>query len=192
MAAPSNKQKKFAKEYLVDLNATKAAIRAGYSEKSAYSQGHDLLKKPEIQDLIQKGREEAEKRTEVSLDRVIEEMAKVAFSDLRKTLGPGGVLLDPSEWDDDTAAAIASLEVVSQPAGKDENGNTIIERVHKIKTWDKMSALEKLGRHLGLGDKKKDEQADALNNILSEISRRGSAAPIATAYLYRDEDKDEG
>lgn len=60
--------------------------------------------------------------------------------------------MDPQNWDDDTAAAISSLEVVTNTSehGKDEDGNKIIEHVHKIKVWDKNSALEKLGKHLGM------------------------------------------
>lgn len=184
----SNKQKAFVREYLIDLNATQAAIRAGYSQKTAPAIGHENLKKPDIQAAIQKAQKEAQKRTEITLDRVLQEMAKVAFSDLRKVLGPEGVLLDPSEWDDETAGAIASLEVVTVPAGKDAEGNPTIERVHKIKAWDKMAALEKLGKHLGLADRSAEKQIDTLAAAIREINARGSAAPIATAHQDDEDD----
>ena len=80
MAGLSPKQERFAMEYLIDLNATQAAIRAGYAKRTAGSQGHDLLKKPEIQAAIQEGRQEAEKRTDITLDRVLHELAILALA----------------------------------------------------------------------------------------------------------------
>ncbi|MGP9790682.1 terminase small subunit [Roseinatronobacter sp. NSM] len=180
MAGLTDKQEKFVDEYLIDLNATQAAKRAGYSEKTAHRIGAENMQKPAIVARIKERQLDAQKRTEVTLDRIIEEMAKVAFSDLRKVLSPDGHLLNPQNWDDDTAGAIASLEVVAQPAGVDENGDKVIEHVHKIKTWDKMSALEKLGKHLGLGDRAAQQRTDTLAEAIKEINARGSAAPIAT------------
>lgn len=152
MAALTAKQERFVEEYLIDLNATQAAIRAGYSEDSAGAQGHENLKKPEIQLALAIAKEERSKRTKVSQDRVIAELARIGFSDIRNVLTAKGSLLDPQDWDDDTAASIASIEVVtnSGDAGKDDDGRKIVEYTHKIKTWDKNSALEKLARHLGL------------------------------------------
>ncbi len=66
-------------------------------------------------------------------------------------MSPGGSLLPPQEWDDDLAAAIAGIEVVTRPTGeKDADGRAVVENVHKIKLWDKNSALEKLAKHLGM------------------------------------------
>ena len=73
------KQEAFISEYLVDLNATQAAIRAGYSEKTAYSIGHENLSKPEIADSIADARKEAAKRNETNVD-MIDKMHKQAFS----------------------------------------------------------------------------------------------------------------
>jgi phage terminase small subunit len=80
---------------------------------------------------------------------VVAELAKIGFSDLRKALTPKGHLIDPQDWDDDMAGAISSLEVVrTHKPGEDKDAP--IEYTHKIKTWDKNSALEKLGKHLGM------------------------------------------
>ncbi len=76
----SGKQKAFAEEYLVDLNTTQAAIRAGYSSKTAYAIGHKLLKKAEIAVIIQKGKDERSKRTGVDQDYVL-----TGFMELHKT-----------------------------------------------------------------------------------------------------------
>lgn len=150
--ALTDKQHRFVAEYLVDLNATQAAIRAGYSEKTARQVGSENLSKPDIADAIAIAQQERAERTGVTADMVIRELARIGFSDLRKVLSSGGSLIDPQEWDDDTAAAIASVEVVtlSGERGRDEEGNKIVERTHKLKVWDKNSALEKLGKHLGM------------------------------------------
>lgn len=147
----SAKQARFVEEYLLDLNATQAAIRAGYSERTARQAGAENLSKPVIVAAIAAAQEARSKRTEITQDRVLAELAKIGFSDLRKTMTKGGSLMDPQAWDDETAGAIAAIEVVTRPSGDvDEDGNREVEHVHKIKAWDKLSALEKLGKHLGM------------------------------------------
>lgn len=151
----NDKQKRFTEEYLIDLNATKAAQRAGYSQKTAYSIGSELLKKPEIQEFIARAKEKRSERTEITADRVLQEMAKIGFSDIRNTLSKTGNLITPTEWDDDTAGAISSIEVVTRPtAAKDKDGNTVVEHLHKINTINKTPALIQLGKHVGLFDDK--------------------------------------
>ena len=78
--ALTERQARFVAEYLVDLNATEAAKRAGYSEKTAYSIGFENLRKPEIQDAIQTAMAQREKRTAITQDRVLQELARVAFA----------------------------------------------------------------------------------------------------------------
>lgn len=177
MAEPNEKQKRFAAEYLIDLNATQAAIRAGYSEKTAGQKGFDLLKKVEIQKLIQEGVEKRSERTEITQDQVVRELAKVAFSDLRKVLTASGGLVDTQDWDDDVAGFVSSVEVVKKPSGEfDEDGRPIIDHVHKIRAWDKMAALEKLGKHLGMFvDRSKIEHdvSDPMRDLLSYVAENG-------------------
>ncbi len=145
------KQLRFVEEYIIDLNATQAAIRAGYSKKTAYSIGQNLLKKVEIQKLLVSAKLKRSERTEVTAGRVIAELAKIGFSDIRKTLSKNGNLISPAAWDDQTAGAISSIEVVTRPtAAKDEDGNTIVEHLHKINTISKTPALIQLGKHVGL------------------------------------------
>lgn len=78
----NDKQKRFCDEYLIDLNATQAAIRAGYSEKTAYSIGWENLRKPEILEYLSKRQKDRQKRTEVDQSKVVEEYSKIAFVDL--------------------------------------------------------------------------------------------------------------
>lgn len=135
------KQERFVEEYLIDLNATQAAIRAGYSEKTADQQGHQLLKKTSVAAAIEKARAEQSRRTRVTADDVIRELARVGLSDVRKLVTEAGTLKAVADLDDDTAAAVASVEVVSGDDGV---------KTHKIKLWDKGSALTQLGRHFKL------------------------------------------
>lgn len=142
--ALNDKQRRFRDEYLIDLNATQAAIRAGYSERSAYSQGQRLLKDAEMQASIAKAQAERSKRTEITQDRVLQELAAIGFSDIRKIFADGR-LLESSEWPDDVAPAISAAEFETRNLGKGK-----IEHVAKLKLWDKGRALEAIARHLGM------------------------------------------
>jgi phage terminase small subunit len=145
----TEKQRSFIEEYLVDLNATQAALRAGYSEKTAYSQGQRLLKNVEIQDIIQERMKERSKRTEVTSDRVVEELAKIAFSDLKDFVHwdeNGVTILDSEHVDGSVLAEISeTTNIQTFPNGGES------ERIQKkVKPHDKMKALEMLGKHLGM------------------------------------------
>jgi phage terminase small subunit len=168
--ALTDKQQRFVEEYLVDLNATQAAIRAGYSEKTAHVIGPENLGKPVIASAIAEAQTERSLRTQVTADMVVKELARIGFSDLRNVLTSKGALIDIQDWDDDTAAAISSVEVVTTHKGDaDENGQKIPEYVHKLKVWDKNSALEKLGKHLGMF---KDRVEHSGEMTLTKIERR--------------------
>lgn len=163
MADLTDKQLKFCLEYLVDLNATQAAIRAGYSEDSASVIGCENLTKPNIQAYIANLKAKAAKKLEISKERVLKEYARIAFSDLRKLYDENGRLLTPHEIDDDSAAALAGIEVFEE-FGFDKTG----ERQHigdtkKIKIHNKLQALDSLGKHLGLfeeDNKQKNPEVD--------------------------------
>lgn len=145
------KQQRFVEEYLTDLNGTQAAIRAGYSENGANVRGFNLLTNVNIAKAIAEAKQELSERTGITQERILMELSRIGFSDLRNVLTPGGNLLDPRDWDDDTAAAISSIEVVTNSKGeKDEDGRKAVEYTHKIRVWDKNSALEKMGKHLGM------------------------------------------
>jgi phage terminase small subunit len=141
--ALSPKQRQFVAEYLVDLNASAAAARAGYSGRTSRQIGDRLLTKVDVQVAIQAAMAERSKRTGVTQDMVVRELARVAFGDRRKlmTWGPEGVrLVDSSELDENDAAAVAE---VSETTTKD--GGSL-----KLKTHDKVAALKLLGEHLGM------------------------------------------
>lgn len=187
MARLTEKQARFVAEYLVDMNATEAAKRAGYSEKTAYSIGFENLRKPEIQEAIQAAMAERAKRTEITQDMVIRELAKVAFSngtDFARVVSTpvpttivdeeGNVqqvirpvqhveLVDTDQLSPDKRAAIAGIK----------EGKFGIE----VKGYDKIKALELLGQHLGMFTGKegqKDESSD--DGFLDAL--KGEAAEV--------------
>lgn len=148
----TGKQAEFVAEYLIDLNATQAAIRAGYSPKTAHSIGQRLLKKVEIQAAIQSAKESRSIRTEITADRVLQEFARIAFFDPRMLLGDDGRPKDISSLDDDTAAAISGLDLqdVYEGTGDDRE---FIGYTKKYKFAPKIQALEMLAKHTGLTGK---------------------------------------
>ncbi len=165
MAKLTDKQERFVQEYLIDLNATQAAIRAGYSERTAGQIGEQNLKKLEIQNAIHIAQQEISKRNDITIDRVLNEYAKIAFSDVRNILTTDGGLKDAFEWDDETAGAVASIKSfeVTSPEGEKLGTN------REIKMYDKLRALDSIGKHLGFfetDNKQKQSQIDV--NVLSD------------------------
>lgn len=137
------KQERFVQEYLIDLNATQAAIRAGYSPKTAQEQSARLLSKVMIQTAISKAQAERSRRTGINQDRVIRELAKVAFLNPVDVIDMDDATIQGQANRDDTAC-IASVKVKTIPT----DDGPITER--EVKTYDKLKALELLGKHLGM------------------------------------------
>jgi phage terminase small subunit len=178
------KQQRFVNEYLVDLNGTRAAIRAGYSARTAASIANENLRKPEIAAAIDAARTDMQVRTEVTADRVIKELAKIAFLDVRKLFSADGSLKAVHELDDDTAAAVVNLDV---RLTESESGE--ITMTARIKLADKRAALVDLGRHLGIFDAKREQEAEnPLARLIREV--QGTSLPIV-ANPPGDEDEVE-
>lgn len=156
------KQRLFVAEYLIDLNATQAAIRAGYSHDTAAQQGHENLRKPDVANAIFEAQQKRAERTQITQDMVLRELAKIGFADIRKAINwksslveeednPDGgdvlvvktivtnnvELIGSDDIDDDTAAAISEIS---------QNATGGI----KLKMHDKKGALVDIGRHLGM------------------------------------------
>ncbi|CAM3778168.1 terminase small subunit [Litorimonas haliclonae] len=148
------KQKLFVAEYLIDLNATQAAIRAGYSEKTAYSQGQRLLKNVEIQNSLAIAKEKRADRLEITADRIAQEYAKLAFSNMENYIqitSDGEPYVDLSELTSDQAAAISEVSVEDFTDGRGEDARDV--RKVRFKLHDKKSALDSLGKHIGFFEK---------------------------------------
>jgi len=146
----TEKQKLFVLEYLTDRNATRSAIAAGYSEHTAYSIGHELLKNPEIAAEIERRTKKLADKLELTPEKVLREICKLAFLDPRKFYNEDGSLKAITDLDDDTAAALAGLEIEEayEHFGKGQAKPT--GTIKKIKFADKGLNLERLGRHLKL------------------------------------------
>jgi len=144
----TNKQEKFIDEYLIDLNATQSAIRAGYSTKTAQEIGSENLSKPMIKNEIDKRLAERSRRTGINQDRIINELSKIALSNIKdfaKWSDNGVEFIDSEGISNDDLCCISEiseLEVETPQGG--------IRRTKKLKLYDKISALEKLGKHLGM------------------------------------------
>lgn len=148
------KQQAFVREYLVDLNASAAARRAGYSAKTADRTGHENLKKPEIAAAIAEAQQARSRRTQVTADQVVEELAKVGFSNLLdyfRITTNGEPYVDLSAVTRDQAAVLAELQVDDYIEGRGDDAREV--RRVKIKLHDKLKALEQLARHLGVAEK---------------------------------------
>lgn len=146
------RQRDFVREYLVDLNASAAARRAGYSEVSARMVGCENLTKPNIARAIAQAMAERAQRTEITADRVLQELARLAFFDPRKFFRRDGSLIPVTELDDDTARAVAGIEATRKPVAHSADGDEEADPAElvKIKLADKRASLELLGKHLGL------------------------------------------
>lgn len=166
--AITEKQKKFVEEYLIDLNATQAAIRAGYSVKNAGKIGHELLEKTRISNEVTKKIAERSRRTGINADRVLIELAKIAFVNADDVIESKDATLKENASRDDLAA-IQSIKV--KTFGEDG-----VER--EIKLADKIKALDMLGRHLGMWNDKlqvsgMEEEQKKLADILQQLRGDG-------------------
>lgn len=141
------RQALFVAEYRKDLNATQAAIRAGYTAKKANVAGADLLSNPNIAKVLAQETQKALDEVGIDATRVLREIGRLAFSDVRSLFDSSGNLKPLHTLKDAEAAAIAGCEVIVKNA---QAGDGHMDTVHKIKVWDKPKNLEMLAKHLGL------------------------------------------
>lgn len=147
------KQQAFVREYLVDLCASDAARRAGYAPAYADRQGHQQLANPRVRTAIAAAQAKRAKKTDITAERVLRELARIAFSDVRNlfTWDEERACYVPSaDLTDDQAAAISAVKAETTRFVGDD-GEREVEKIKlELKTYDKLSALEKIAKHLGL------------------------------------------
>ena len=166
------RQAMFVSEFLASGNATQSAIKAGYSKRTAKAIGTENLAKPSIAAAIAEAREKQFARNDITAEQILAELARVAFLDIRKLLNDDGSMKLIGEIDDDARAAIAGLELSEI---RDEDGKPI-GVLKKIKIADKLVALDKLARHLGMFNDKIKLVGDKDNPLKMLIQRiQGSA-----------------
>jgi len=131
------KQQLFCDEYLVDMNATRAALRAGYSKSTALN--GQLMTMPKIELYLKQRTQEKAKKLQVDHEMVLAELTKIAFANMGDYFGADGKLKPMHEIADDKKAALWNMRV-----SEDKNGPTVHIRLN-----NKLTALEKIGRHIG-------------------------------------------
>jgi phage terminase small subunit len=198
MSDIDGKRARFVEEYIVDLNATQAAIRAGYSEKTAYSQGQRLLKDVEIAAAIAEAQKQRSERTQITADRVLQELGRVGFSNLSDVTDWGvrevafGFDGDGKKLPAEDIGEAAMVRYVDAPFVKPINRDDLPPEVRgavsevslgkegfKIKMHDKVGALTQIGRHLGMfKDKVAVVGGDETDNPI-QITNRDRAKAMA-------------
>jgi phage terminase small subunit len=169
MAKLTAKQKAFVDEYLIDLNATQAAIRAGYSIKTAEQVGYQQLQKTSVSEAITRAMANRSRRTGITADRVLTELAKIGFANAADIINFNSAKVNDDVVRDDTAC-IQSVKVKTVPT---EDGD-ITER--EIKLYDKKAALELIGKHLGMFKDKVDitvDKSEKLADIIAQLGGEG-------------------
>lgn len=171
-------QKRFCDEYLIDLNASRAykvAYPSCKKDETARANGSRLLTKANIQNYISEQIEEQKKRTEITQDKVLNELAKIAFGDIRKLYTETGSLKNIQDMDNEAIAMLAGLEVFEEYDGYGADRERVGE-TKKVKLTDKLKALELLGKHLGifkdkldLNLKEKEEKRNAITDIVKQM-----------------------
>lgn len=129
------KQQRFVDEFLLDLNASQAALRAGYKHPDI---GRQLLTKPHVREAIEAAKAGRAERTQINADWVLTRLAAMASADLRKILDEKGRVLPPEQWPDDVAATVTAVDVQGDGS------------VTKVRRADPLRVLELLGKHVGV------------------------------------------
>lgn len=160
----TEKQRRFADEYLIDLNATQAAIRAGYSVQSAKEIASENLSKPNIREYIEQRLAEHSRRTGANQERIMRELARIAFLNPVEIANFDDATIRESVSPDD-AAAIASVKVKRIPTPD----GVIVER--EVKFADKIRALELLGKRFAMWTDKQQIDGSVGVTVIKDINR---------------------
>lgn len=163
----SPKHKRFIAEYMIDQNGTQAAIRAGYSKRTAVVQASRLLTKANIAREIEKRRANISNKLEVTQERVIAEYARIAFFDPRKLYDENGNLKPVTDLDEDTAAVLQSIDQNTLRTRTNSDGEVETEGIDKLRLHSKINALDSLSRHLGLFERD-NQQREIVVNVVNQ------------------------
>jgi phage terminase small subunit len=177
MATLKGKQARFVEEYLKDLNATQAAIRAEYSVKTAYSQGQRLLKKVEVQKAIEEANKARSERTKIDSDYVLHRLAEIDRMDVLDILHDDGSLRAVRDWPPIWRQYIGGMDVLTSITRV--NDETEIENIlKKIKWPDKLKNLELIGKHVNVQAWRERQELTGLNGgPIETVTRVELVAP---------------
>jgi phage terminase small subunit len=156
------KIKRFCEEYIKDLNGTQAAIRAGYSKKTAKEKASQLLTKVNVQDYLFQLKKGLSDKNEGLAQQVIDELKKIGFCNIQDFISDGNEIKDLTKISRDKAAAVESIKKTTTELNGGENSSGSKTSI-QFKLYDKLSALEKIGRHLGIFELDNQQKAATIN-----------------------------
>lgn len=172
------KQEAFVREYLIDLNATQAAIRAGYSANRADAMGHENLRKPEIAAAVAAAQQARAEKTGVDAEWVLKRLHSEATADLADLYDDNGNLKSVHEWPMVwRTGLVAGIETVQERDGKDEDGAPTFVTVRKVKLLERTKLLELIGKHIGVQAFKEKLEVEDITDR-AEIMQRKRAARL--------------
>jgi len=159
---------KFADKYFETDNALESAIYAGYSPKTAKEQGYKIKERDDVKQYLAEQRKKYAKKHDVTKDRLIEEYAKIAFFDIRDIYSEDGNLVNIKDLDSKSAGAISSIKSFEEYETDKAGNKNLIGTNKEIRVFDKIRALQDLGKHLGLFEKDNEQKKSEVNINLSK------------------------
>ena len=157
----NSRQERFCREYVIDLNATQAAVRAGYSKKSAANAGSENLKKPDLAAFIHKLKSDTAQNLQISAERVVRELACCGLANVQDYINPDGKPKDINQLTREQAAAIQEVKAITRPGDG--------QITHIVKLVDKRASLVDLGRHIGIFEADNAQLAEAAHSPAADL-----------------------
>jgi len=168
------KQARFVQEYLIDLNATQAAIRAGYSKKTAEQLGHQLLQKTSVSEAVVKAQARLSDKNGDLVQKIVDELKIIAFSDIANhtRIDPDTGAICAKGFDEMPPGASRALQSIDENRAikEDADGNkvTVYDKVN-FRMWDKLKAIDLLGKHLGMFKERIEHSGSVDSKLTIEI-----------------------
>jgi len=181
------KQKVFCDEYLVDMNATRAAIAAGYSEKTAAVIGCENLIKPNIQKYISEQQSKRAEKLGLTKELVLKQLQRIGFFDIKSVYDKSGLIKPIHELSDDAAAAIGTIEIESVSVGRGKKQTMLTTK--RIKPKDSINALRTINQMMGWNDPDRLDittKGESLNGDVSNLSNDEKLQLLRLRQKMRD------
>lgn len=182
-SALNPKQERFVQEYLIDLNATQAAIRAGYSEKTAAEQSSRLLTNVKVKAAVEAGQQKSAEAAGISVDRVVKEIAHYAFLDPGDAFSQDGTMLPIRDMPEHVRRAVQSIEVLEEFVGTGKD-RVFVGYTKKLKFVPKDKGTDQLGKYLKMWVDRVEQKTaddDPILTILRDIAGRSKLKPNASS-----------
>ena len=184
----TKQQRRFVDEYMIDLNATQAAIRAKYGKKNAGTVGPRLVRKSHVAKEIQKRMDRRSKRTEIKADEIVEQLNEIRNLKIGALVDKNGALLPIKQWPDAVQRCVTSIDVQEEFTGSGKDRKSI-GYTKKIRIESRIKSLELLARHLGMLNTKVElDVADGFVELLERVKNSPMGSPQGM-IKHRGEDE---